>query len=139
MIFSGAGHTGHILHESVALLVSQFEKVVDMLVVGHEATAVIGLLFEEEYSRHIEFGYFNHKIVKSLIVGAIKTVLGITFHFLLVFSWLIDSIAKLSQKNVTSNLEVLKLMSFISLFCVSVLILGIYNVYLQHIIGIERW
>lgn len=82
----GAGDAGHVLHESVALLVAQLEEVVDMAVVGHQAAPAVGLLLEKKHSRHIELGYFDHQIVERLVVGAVETVFGITFHNLAKFS-----------------------------------------------------
>lgn len=45
-----AGYTGYVIHKCVALLRCQFEKIVDMTVVGYETTPTVGLLFKKEHS-----------------------------------------------------------------------------------------
>lgn len=40
----------HIAHESIALLVGEQVKVVNMLIVAHKAAAVVGLLLEDEHT-----------------------------------------------------------------------------------------
>ena len=70
-------HVRHIRHEQIALFVIQFVEVVNMLVVRHKATAMIGLLFEQERTRHAQVTDLNHEIVQGLIVGAIETIFGV--------------------------------------------------------------
>lgn len=45
-----AGHAGYVIHKCVALLRCQFEKIIDMTVVGYETTPTVGLLFKKEHS-----------------------------------------------------------------------------------------
>ena len=47
-LLHGAGNADNVSHESIALFVAQFVEVVDMILVGDETTAAIGLLLEKE-------------------------------------------------------------------------------------------
>ena len=79
-LLHGTGHLSHISHEGIAIFVTQFIQVVHMVLIGHEATATIGLFLKEKGSRHRQLGELNHQVVKCLIVSAVQTLLGITLH-----------------------------------------------------------
>ncbi len=82
----GTRNVGHISHELVTFIVAQFVQVVHVAIVGHEATATIGLLLEQECTRDLQGANLNHQIVKSLVVSAVKALLRITLHSFLFLS-----------------------------------------------------
>ena len=77
--------TCHVRHEGIAVVVAKEIKVVDMVFVGHKATAAVGLLLEYEHTRNTKLRNFNHKAVKCLIVLAIEAFFRIAFHFFCFF------------------------------------------------------
>lgn len=83
----GTSSLSHISHEIVALLVVEFIKVVDMLIIADEATATVCLLLEKEKTRNTKVANLDHEIVQGLIVGTIKTRLRIAVHKEMFFEW----------------------------------------------------
>ena len=55
-----------------------------MVLVSHETTTAIGLLLKQKRPRHGQLSKLNHQVVERLVIGAVKTLLRITLHSLLV-------------------------------------------------------
>lgn len=70
----GTGDLCYVSHKSIALVIGQLVEIVDMPIVSHQATSVVGLLLEQESTRNTEIGNGEHKVVERLIVGAIQTL-----------------------------------------------------------------
>ncbi len=79
-LLHGTSDLRYICHERIALLVSQLVEVVDMVIVGYKATAVVGLLLEKKSTRDTQVRNLNHKVFLGLIVLAIQTVFGVGIH-----------------------------------------------------------
>ena len=51
-----------------------------MVLISHETTTTIGLLFKQERARHRQLCKLNHQIVQRLIIRAIQALFWVTFH-----------------------------------------------------------
>ena len=69
--FRGAGD---VCHEEITLRVGQLEELVDVMSVGDDATATVGLLFEQVERGDLHRSDLDHEIVEALVFAAILAV-----------------------------------------------------------------
>jgi hypothetical protein len=75
----GSGNLCHIGHERVPFCFREFEELVHMILIGHDAPTHVGLFLEQENSGYAQVTDFDHQVVLQLISGAVKAI-GIFFH-----------------------------------------------------------
>lgn len=70
----GFGGAGDVVHEEITLGVGQLEELIDVMAVGDDATATVGLLFEQVQRGDLHRSDLDHEVVEALVFAAVLAV-----------------------------------------------------------------